>query len=383
MKIVCSQSEFNNNLAMVIRIVPSRPTHPILGNVLLVADAEQQKVTLTSFDLSIGISTYFPAEVPVGGKITLPAKLLNDIISKLPEGEITMFYEPDDLEDHPLFTLTSASGLFQIRGMEAEEYPELPVVEAQSLTLPAETLLKGFKETAFAASPDEAKQVLTGLHIHKTLENLEFAATDGHRLAVEIQEFNPEQDPPIAPGEFSMTIPVRAFRELERIINNLTPEATVEVYFDDTQVAFELSQQKLTSRKLDGTYPNYHKLLPETFSRRVTVDRKRLLKGLELMAILADQRSNLVKFSLDKDQETVYLEVEAPDLGNAKESLPAQITGENLDIGFNVKYLIEGLKAFSCNEITIQLNEANQPVIFTPLGGNQVTYLVMPVQLRD
>jgi DNA polymerase-3 subunit beta len=329
--------------------------------------------------LSLGISTQFPSEVATGGKIALPAKLLNDIITRLPEGEITMSYEPSDLDDNPLFTITSVSGRFQIRAMNAEEYPDLPIVTGETLHLPVETLLQGFKSAAFAASPDDTKQILTGLHLHKTPDNLEFAATDGHRLAVGIQEL----DNVTTEQELAMTIPVRAFRELERMLSGAQPDETVAFSFDDTQVAFEFHTQRLTSRKLDGTYPAYHKLIPAEFSRQVTMERKRLLKALELMAILADQSSNLVKFSIDNAGNSVSLEVEAPDLGNAKESLPAQITGDDLAIGFNVKYLIDGLKAFNSNDIRLQLNAANLPVIFQPVGGNNVTYLVMPVQLKN
>ncbi|TVQ47881.1 MAG: DNA polymerase III subunit beta [Gloeocapsa sp. DLM2.Bin57] len=379
MQIICSQNDFNSNLSLVSRIVPNRPTHPILGNVLLNADVAQQKVTLTSFDLSISISTQFPAEVVTGGKITLPAKLLNEIVSRLPEGEVTMFYEPNTLEDNPLFTITSVSGRFQIRALSAEEYPELPIVIGETLHLPAETLLQGFKTTAFAASLDDSKQVLAGLHLHKTPENLEFATTDGHRLAVGIQQL----DSISTEEELAMTIPVRAFRELERILGNPQTEETVAFSFDDTQVAFEFKSQRLTSRKLDGVYPAYHKLIPAEFSRQVTMDKKGLLKALERMAILADQSSNLVKFSIDNQGNRVFLEVEAADLGNAKETLPAEITGDDLDIGFNVKYLIDGLKAFNCNDVLVQLNAANQPVIFQPVDGSIVTYLVMPVQLKN
>ncbi len=380
MKITCSQHDFNSNLSLVSRIVPSRPTHPILGNVLLNADVDKQKVTLTSFDLSISISTQFPAEVVTGGSITLPAKLLNDIIARLPEGEITLFYEPSTLEDNPLFTITSVSGRFQIRAMNAQEYPELPVVTGQTLHLPPETLLQGFKSTAFAASPDDSKQVLTGIHLHKTADSLEFATTDGHRLAVGRQEL----DQITIEEELAMTIPVRAFRELERILlSNSQPSETVAFCFDDTQVAFEFKSQRLTSRKLDGTYPAYNKLIPAEFSRQVSLDRKGLLKALERMAVLADQSSNLVKFTIDNQGSKISLEVEAPDLGNAKESLPAVITGDDLDIGFNVKYLIDGLKAFTCNDVIVKLNEANQPVIFQPVDGHIVTYLVMPVQLKN
>jgi DNA polymerase-3 subunit beta len=155
----------------------------------------------------------------------------------------------------------------------------------------------------------------------------------------------------------------------------------VSLCVDETQVIFELGDQRLTSRKLEGAYPAYHQLIPRQFSRTISMERKRLLSGLERVSVLADQKNNLVKFTLNTSDSQLTLSVEAQDLGNARESLPAEISGESGEIAFNVKYLMDGLRALPTGEIQMKLNEGNQPVIFTPLGGLKMTYLVMPVQI--
>jgi DNA polymerase-3 subunit beta len=377
MKLICSQSDLNSNLSLVSRAVPSRPTHPILGNVLLVADAEKGRVSLTAFDLSLGIRTSFSAEISEGGSITLPAKLLNDIVSRLPEGEITLAVEKEEEEEEStLVTLTSASGRFQLRGRAATEYPELPMVEEVEgpLMLPVSDLIEGLKGSLFAASTDESKQILTGIHLKGATDSLEFAATDGHRLAVVQTDTENKR-------EFALTIPARALRELERMLLMRQETEEVEFYVDDAQVVFGLGEQRLTSRKLDGAYPTYQQLIPNSFSRNVIVERKRLLNSLELVAVLADQKNNLVKFTLDGEQGQLSLSVEAQDLGSAREAMPAEITGESGEIAFNIKYLMDGLKSLPATDIVMHLNQGNQPVIFTPLSGLKMTYLVMPVQI--
>ena len=395
MKFVCSQSELNSNLSLVSRAVPSRPTHPVLGNVLLVADDSKGRVSLTAFDLSLGIETSFSADVSQGGTITLPAKLLNDIVSRLPEGEITIIADEDDLdevdEDSQLITLKSASGQFQLRAMSAAEFPAIPTVEGgDSLKLPIAMLTEGLKGSLFAASGDETKQILPGVHLAGTPDSLEFAATDGHRLAVvetplQLGAEGEEDEAQALPeGDFegfAVTIPARALRELERMLASRQGTDTVALFVDEAQIVFELGEQRLTSRKLDGAYPAYNQLIPSQFGRTVSLERKRFMSSLERVAVLADQKNNLVKCTIDGEEGLVSLSVEAQDLGKAKESMPAEITGESGDIAFNVKYLMDGLKALPTKEISIQLNEGTQPVILTPLGGLKMTYLVMPVQI--
>jgi DNA polymerase-3 subunit beta len=383
MKFTCAQNDLNTNLSLVSRAVPSRPNHPILANVLFVADDQKGEISLTAFDLSLGIKTSFQASVLESGTVTLPAKLLNDIVSRLSEGEITLNVdEQEEAEETTLATLTSVSGRFQLRGMQATEFPKLPSIEdGETIILPIAALTEGLKASLFAASTDETKQVLTGVHLTGTPDSLEFAATDGHRLSVVQTPLEDAEMANISQG-FGVTIPARTLRELERIlaVNQTTDLVTLRV--DEGQIIFEIGDQKLTSRKLEGAYPAYQQLIPKKFERSVTLERRRLLSSLERVAVLADQKNNLVKFSLDGEKGQLTLSVESPDLGSAKESMPAEMSGENTDIAFNVKYLMDGLKALPATFVQMQLNESTQPVIFSPLDGLKMTYLVMPVQIR-
>lgn len=389
MKIVCSQSDLKNNLSLVSRAVPSRPEPAVLGNVLLEAIETTQKISIIAFDGSLGIKTSFSAEVIEGGSITLPAKLLNDIVTRLPEMEITL--DVPEEEASSVVTISSASGQFQLTCIEAREFPELPTVEAgKTIELPISALNEGLGGCLFAASTELSKQVLTGVHL-KTQglgadnqgDVLEFAATDSHRLAVVAADLNSE-DPESATSlpEFSLTIPAKALRELEKIVGDSQVTDLVKVNFDEQIIIFELGDRLLTSANIPGDYPAYGQLIPSSFTREIILDRKRLLSSLELVAVLA-QKNNLVKFSINNDQGELIVSADAQDIGNAKQTLPAEIIGEDIDIAFNIKYLMDGLKALPAAEIKMQLNEWNQPVIFTPLGGLKMTYLVMPVQIRN
>ena len=423
MKLVCTQSDLNTHLSLVSRAVPSRPTHPVLANVLMTADVQTQQVSLTAFDLSLGIRTSFPAEVETGGEITLPAKLLNDIVSRLPGGEITLDAE---VGVNALgATLTSISGHYQVRCMGVEEFPELPVIEkGEELYLPAEAFIEGLRGSLFATSTDETKQVLSGVHlkVHSVSTNdrdsdcsLEFAATDGHRLAVvefpsltgimpnasqtqangslrEERGFAQRGEPPHAtpsaisphlPPQLEVTVPAKALRELERMIGMRQSPEPLALHFDQGQIIFEWADQRLTSRTLEGQYPAYHQLIPRQFQRQITLERRQLLTALERIAVLADQKNNIVKFSIDSVNQEIALSVEAQDVGSGRESMPAQISGESIEVAFNIKYLMDGLKALPSSEIQIQLNTALSPVILTPLGSLKMTYLVMPVQIRS
>ncbi|MBF2028152.1 MAG: DNA polymerase III subunit beta [Oscillatoriales cyanobacterium C42_A2020_001] len=393
MKLVCAQSQLSTNLSLVSRAVASRPSHPVLANVLLVADEETQQIKLSAFDLSLGIQTSFPAAVEVGGKLTLPARLLTDIVSRLPESDLTLDASSGS-EDEPTYvtTITCANGHYQVRGMSAEDFPELPVVEdGEVVQLPAIALIEGLRSSLFSASPDEAKQMLTGVHLTMNDTGLEFAATDGHRLAV-VETLNAETDEKPAksakkkatdePNELDVTIPAKALQELIKMLDRQA-DSSVIVRFDRGQAVFEWTDQRLTTRLLEGQYPNYRQLVPKQFAHQATVDRRQFLSALERIAVLADQKNNIAKLTLSNSKETLALSVDAPDVGSGEETIPAQITGEDLIIAFNVKYLLDGLKTLNTSEIQMQFNTSTSPAIFTPLGGLKLTYLVMPVQVRS
>ncbi|MCZ2202562.1 DNA polymerase III subunit beta [Cylindrospermopsis raciborskii] len=382
MKLICSQSDLSTNLALVSRAVPSRPTHPILANVLLQADENTNQVSLTAFDLSLGIRTSFTAEVIEGGAIALPAKILVDITSRLPEGDITLDDQTGGSKAEGInFILKPKNGKYELRSMGAEEFPELPLIEnSNAIQLTTAALVEGLKGSLFATSSDETKQVLTGVHLTVKQDVLEFAATDGHRLAVleTINERPLEND-----EQLEVTVPARALRELQRMLNHSASEEAVSLYLDEGQIVFAWQNQRLTSRTLEGQYPSYRQLIPRQFERQLVLERKQFISTLERIAILADQKNNIVKISINTGDQEITLSCEAQDVGNATELMPAQISGEDIVIAFNVKYLLEGLKELPSTEIQMHLNQSLTPVIFTPLGGLKMTYLAMPVQLRN
>ncbi|WP_138499301.1 DNA polymerase III subunit beta [Nostoc sp. PA-18-2419] len=387
MKLVCAQSDLSTNLSLVSRAVPSRPTHPVLANVLLQADAQTNQVSLTAFDLSLGIRTSFNAEVWQGGAIALPAKLLVDITSRLPEGEITLDDESPltgatGSSEGLIVTLTPKSGYYQVRAMGAEEFPELPIIEnTEVLHLTSAALIEGLRGSLFATSADETKQVLTGVHLTVKQDILEFAATDGHRLAV-VETSN--ERPLDGTSQLEVTVPAKALRELQRMLaHSASSDEPVALYLEQGQVVFAWQNQRLTSRTLEGQYPTYRQLIPRQFERQVTIERRQFISTLERIAVLADQKNNIVKLSIDSEAQEIILSCEAQDVGSGREPMPAQISGENIEIAFNIKYLMEGLKEIPSSEIQMHLNQSLTPVIFTPLGGLKMTYLAMPVQLRN
>jgi DNA polymerase-3 subunit beta len=384
MRLVCPQTQLAANLAIVGRAVASRPTHPILANIRLDADSTNQSLGLTAFDLNIAVQVSFPAQVVDGGSITLPAKLLNDIVSRLPDEDITINFE----KDNTVVTIICGSGRYQMNGLPIEEFPELPQIgeDGETTYLPVESMLNGLAATLFATSADETKRILTGVHLTATNDRLEFAATDGHRLSVLQTGFLDADEPPVTGDtvttNLEVTIPSRALRELERMLNQQT-EGAIAVKFDSANMIFQSANQILISRLLDGSYPNYRQLIPNQFERKVTLERKLFLSALERIAVLADQKNNIVKITIDSTGQEISLSVEAPDVAAGRESLPAQVSGEAVEIAFNVKYLLDGLKALPSNEIQIQLNNPTSPAVLVPIGAAKMTYLLMPVQIRN
>ncbi len=385
MRFVCSQAQLSSSLSLCSRAVASRPTHPVLANILFVADQQAQTLSLTAFDLNLGIQVIFPADVTHSGAITLPSKLLGDIVSRLPNEDITLAVDKDAIA-----SIICGSGKYQVHGLPVEEFPELPQIDAdgQVTYLPVESLLLGLDSSLFATATDESKRILTGVHITATSDFLEFAATDGHRLSVIQTKFLDEEDGVPTKSEKSesqtnleVTIPARAMRELERMLKN-QKEGVITVKFDQNQMIFVLANQTLTSRLLDGSYPNYNQLIPKQFERQITLEREVFISALERIGVLADQKNNIVKLSIDSTGQEISASVDAPDVATGKESILAQISGNDLDIAFNVKYLLDGLKALPSKEIQLKINTATSPAILTPIGSVNMTYLIMPVQIR-
>ena len=380
MKLVCSQAEFNSALQLVTRAVASRPTHPVLANVLLTADSVTERLSLTGFDLSLGIQTSFKASVEKSGAITLPAKLLGEIVSRLSsESPITLSLD----ESGEQVELVSMSGSYQMRALSADDFPDLPLVESgNSIKVKPSDLVESLKSTLFASSSDEAKQLLTGVHLKFNDESIEAAATDGHRLAVLnlVNSLNNNN----SNDNFSVTLPSRSLREIERLMTYLKSNDNVNLFYDRGQVVFLASDQIITSRTLEGTYPNYQQLIPNEFSNILKFKRKDFISALERIAVLADQHNNVVKLTTSKNSSLVNIIADVQDVGSGSESIPVEFEGNDFQIAFNVKYVLEGLKAVDSEDIFLRCNAPTTPAIFSPdLNNNCFTYLVMPVQVRS
>ena len=385
MKVVCSQSELNSALQLVSRAVATRPTHPVLANVLLTADAGSNRLSLTGFDLSLGIQTSLAASVETSGAITLPARLLGEIVSRLSSDSPVTLAVDDSGEQ---VQLTSLSGSYQMRGMSADDYPDLPMVESgMTLKLQPERLVQALKGTLFASSADEAKQLLTGVHLKFNQRALEAAATDGHRLAV-LNVEDALQDAAVTDAVddegFAVTLPSRSLREVERLMASWRSDEPVSLFCDRGQVVFLAADQMVTSRTLEGTYPNYGQLIPDGFTRTLGMDRRALIAALERIAVLADQHNNVVKFSSQPEDGVVQISADAQDVGSGSESLPSNLEGDAMQIAFNVRYLLDGLKAMGSDRIVLHCNAPTTPAVLRSEEASEAfTYLVMPVQIRS
>jgi DNA polymerase-3 subunit beta len=219
-------------------------------------------------------------------------------------------------------------------------------------------------------------------------DGLECAATDGHRLAV-LRLANITESPPataVEPVEgepFAVTVPARSLRELERILSGRGSQEPLSLFCERGQVVVLSADQVLTSRSLDGTYPNYRQLIPPSFQRRLVLDRRAFIAALERVAVLADQHTNVVKISADPAAGTATIQADAQDVGSGSESLAATIEGDAIEIAFNVRYLLDGLKAMGSDQVVLQCNAPTTPAVLAPVGADEAfTYLVMPVQIR-
>ena len=386
MKLSCSQAELNTALQLVSRAVSNRPTHPVLANVLLAADEVTGKLRLTGFDLSLGIQTSISAAIENSGEITLPAKLFGEIVSKL-SNDSPLVLTSDDTSQQ--VELISKSGTYQVRGMIADDFPDLPLVESgTSLKLNPLLLSNAIKSTLFASSTDDAKQLLTGVNLTFDGYGIESAATDGHRLAVlnlnNILLDLKETDKTLDFEKFSITLPSKSLREVEKFLSSCDNNQPVNFFIDKGQVVFISSDEIITIRALEGNYPNYSQLLPETFENVLEFDRKEFIASLERIAVLADQHNNVIKVTTDSSTNLIKISTDAQDIGTGNESLPVSFKGESFQIAFNVRYLLDGLKVIESNNIKLSCNSPTTPAVFSPINSKvNFTYLVMPIQIRN
>ena len=362
MKLTISQSDLAHALAAIRPAISARPSHPILGNVLITA--EPAKATLSGFDLSLGISVAIAAESASTGRVALPYSLLAPLVAKLPsDAALTLQVKGAKA------TLTSTSGSYSIAAADADDYPDLltPGAAATVAALPAIELQAAIAATQHAASRDESKQILQGINLCVDAAAIEAAATDGHRLSI--------YGPARAADLPRVTVPAAVLRHVAGLDGD-----TITLTRDASVVRFSDDRSTITTRTIDGTFPDYRKLLPASFKHQVTIDRRGLMAALERVEVLADQHNSVVKFAIRDGHLTIRAEIQ--DVGSGAETLAVD-SATDADVAFNVRYLIDGLKVLPTTQVMLNMNAPTTPAILQPVDGDTLqTYLIMPVQVK-
>src|SRR5438132_281446 len=363
MNVVCQREELSQKLGIVARAVSTRASVQILSGVLL--RAEGGRLHLAATDMELSLRSSLEAQVGGDGSVVVPGRLLVDLVRLLPESEVTIEHRIDESVVH----ITSGPSTSALHTYAAEDFPRLPDLDAVgTFTVDRESLLSTVSRVARSASRDESRPVLTGILVRFEQGKLVMAATDSYRLSV--KETPLEGDAP----ELEAIIPARALAELGRIAQS---GETVELGVHENQVVFAADDVWLTTRRIDGQFPNYKQLLPETFEHDVTVPRAELLDVVRRVAVMA-QRNSPLRLRFAEGELTVSAQTQ--DVGEARESMPVQFSGEPLEIGFNAEFLREGIESVTTEEIQLRLISPLRPGLITA-EGDDFWYLIMPIRL--
>lgn len=374
MQLTCEKRKLEEAVMACARAINPRSPLPILSHILF--EALDDHVKLTATDLDVGLSIKLEAQVIEPGSITCPARLTQEIVSKFPAGQV----ELNTLTEGRML-LSCGNSKFELATLPSEEFPSLPDVgsEATSAQLPQDSLKAAIKQVAVAAasSQDESRAVMTGISLSLGDGTLTLVATDGRRLACarKAVEGSLTQE-----QELSVVVPARALTELSRLIES---GGDVSLWVAKSQAFFRFDNYALHCRLLEGRFPDYTKVVPTQFNRMCRIGREDFTQALKRMLVVAQEKRspNLIRLRFSDD--TLSLSANTPDLGSGEERLPVVFEGDPLTIGFNGKYLVDGLGVLEAEEIQFDLQEDTKSAVIRPLGDTTYDYVVMPIKLRD
>ena len=363
LRLTCSRAELVEKLAVVSRAVSMRPTVQILSGVWL--QASDGLLELAATDMELSLRSSLEADIASPGTVVVPGRLFVDIARLLPAGDVEIAHSPEEGR----VSVVSGTATYSLHTHSAEDFPRLPEVDAaQTFSVAREALLETITRVGRSASRDESRPVLTGILVRFGEGKLVMAATDSYRLAV--KETPLEGSIP----ELEAIVPARALTELARIAGG---EDTVELGVHENHVVFRAGGVLLTTRRIDGQFPDYRQLVPEQFEHEVRLPRAELLDVVKRIAVMA-QRNLPLRLRFAEGELTIS--VQAQDLGEARETMPAPFTGEAMEIGFNAEFLRDGVESVEADEIDLRLISPLRPgLIRSPEDDFQ--YLIMPIRL--
>jgi DNA polymerase III subunit beta len=364
MKVTCSRDELVERLAVVARAVSTRTAVQVLLGVML--RAEEGRLHLAATDMELSLRASLDVGVKDEGSVVVAGRLLVELAKLLPAGEVTIEHRPEE----GIVRIECGPASYRLHTYSVEDFPRLPDVAAiDTFTVERAALLETISQVSRSASRDESRPVLTGILVRFEAGKLVMAATDSYRLSVKETALSGS-----AP-ELEAIVPARALGELNRIAALGVDE--LEVGVQDNQIVFRAGGTTLTTRRIDGQFPNYRQLLPESFEHEVTLPRAELLEVVRRTAVMA-QRNSPLRLRFAEGELTISAQTQ--DVGESRESLPAAWTGEPLEIGFNAEFLREGIESVPSDEVTLKLISPLRPGLVTG-EADDFWYLIMPIRL--
>jgi len=366
LKIICNHKLLAHKIGISQKAINGKTTLELLKGILISAKDNQLK--LTGYDLEIGIETYAQAEIIEEGEIVVNARLFGDIIRKLPDS----FVEIETDNENNVY-INCVNSRFKIKGDSAKEYPRLPEVKEEDLyNIPQDLLKNMIKQTVFAISQDQTKPILMGELLEIVDGNISLVAIDGYRLAVRSCTVNNMMN------NAKVIIPGKTLTDVNSLLSS---EDDVRLGFDEKNAIFIINDTKIITRLLDGEFIDYKKLLPREHNSKVKLNTKDLLNSIERASLLSQsEKNNLIKLSIRDDVMAITSNT---DKGNVYEEVSLQLEGDYLDIAFNSRYFLEGLKNIDSEEIYIEFTTNVNPCIIRPADEVKYTYLLLPVRISS
>jgi len=369
MKVTCRPAVLGQALQIVSRAISSRTTLPILNNILI--ETTSEGLALTATNLEIGIRKVVAAEVTMEGGTTAPARLLTDFVSTLPDQDLEMTLDGSN----QTLSLRCARFDTHIKCIEAEEFPPGPRPdEGDRLEVALDELVSAVEQTQMAASTDEARPVLTGVLVQVQGGSLTLAATDGHRLAVRKLSASGSAD-----LEASLIVPARALAELARVLKGEPGKVEVIISKARNQVFFRAGASELTSRLIDGKYPNYAQVIPSKSSTKVRVSTSELTQTVRAVSLFARDSANVIRVKAQAG--ALVLSATTNEVGDSKAEMSADVDGSDIQIAFNARYVLDALGVMGTDEVELLFDGPLSPGLLRPPGKEHYLYVIMPVRV--
>jgi len=366
-KLSVMQENLARGLGVVSRAVSSRSTLPVLANVLL--RTEDAGLKLTATNLEIGMTYWVPGKIEEEGAVTVPARLIADLVNGLPAGE-----RVDLVLEGTTLRIRSGRAHAQLRGIDAEEFPVIPSAgDVPTTRISQRVLRQALSEVTFAAATDEARPILTGVLTRLEGDRLTLAAADNYRIAVKTI---PTLD---AAEETSIVVPARSYLELARVLGDTDDPVDLVIAQGRNQVLFHLESVDLVSRLIDGQFPNYQQVLPASHSTRAVVDREELLKAVRLSALIASSSANVVRMRLDGAGQGMTIAA-AADIGETEGQVEAALEGDSVTIAFNARYLQDALANVDAGQLALEFTGPLSPGVLKPVEDPDYVHVIMPVR---